>query len=190
MVEMPDPEEIEETLEEILRRLGYISPSPREYPVSGDGVDLLLFTVKLVLIIAVLVILMYFVFHLINRSAVSATEPHFQRKEEELELIEKKDYSTFYKKAVEMGKKGEYLEAVRILYVGLLVLLDSKQVITYHPSLTNFEYRQTVKGYPFGALFEAVTRTFDTVYYGARKATGSDFSLVMEAFVEIEEAVS
>lgn len=192
MVTIPDPEEIEETLREILERLGYYPPSggERVRVDPGGGIDVLMGAVKLIVVIAVIVIVMYFFFYITNRSVVSVTEPHFQRKKEEQELIEKKDYSAFYRKAVALGKNGDYLEAVRTLYMGLLVLLDSTQVITYHPSLTNYEYRQTVRGYPFGALFDSVTHTFDTVYYGTREATGSDFSRIMDAFAKIEEAVS
>jgi hypothetical protein len=190
MVQIPDPEEIEETLREILERLGYSSPGERVIVYPGDGIDVLTIAVKLILVIAVIVIVLYFFFYITNRSVVSVTEPHFQRKKEEQELIEKKDYAAFYRKAVALGKKGDYLEAVRTLYMGLLVLLDATQVITYHPSLTNYEYRQTVNSYPFGALFDTVTHIFDAVYYGGRKATGSDFSRVMDAFAEIEEAVS
>ncbi|KYK30524.1 MAG: DUF4129 domain-containing protein [Theionarchaea archaeon] len=186
-VQPPNPEQIEEDIEEILRELGYITPSPTEggyFPVS---------LLRVIFIIIALAIVLYFVFFILSRSVFSIRGPQFQRiKEEEeiIKLIEKKDYSAFYKKAVEMAKKREYLEAVRALYMALLVLLDSKQVIAYHPSLTNFEYRQTVAGYPFSDRFTVVTRIFDMVYYGNKNATGTDFARVLDAFTEIEEAVS
>lgn len=187
MIQHPNPEEIEEALKEILKKLGYTTSSPEKDYFPADGVST--FALKFILIIIVLVILIYFVLQLISRPH-RVVAPRLQQEKEERELIERKDYFAFYKKAVEIGKKGDYLEAVRTLYMALLILLDSKQVIVYHPWLTNFEYRQAVKGCPFSARFEAVTRLFDTVYYGARNATGSDFSRVMEAFTEIEEAVS
>ena len=183
MNELIDPEKIEEDLQEILRKLGYGSSS------SGGGgfFPVELFTVAMVVVL--LVILLYAAYYLLNRSLLSVKEPAVLRTREEEELIEKKDYTRFYKKAVDYGKKGDYVKAVRMLYLALLILLDTKEIIAYHPSLTNFEYRLRVHSYPFSNLFERVTRTFDTIYYGGKPATGSDFSYFIEAFAQIEEAL-
>jgi len=182
-----DPEEIEEDLQEILEELGYGSRPSGISPPSGGFVPVTALEVFLVMI--VVVILLYFAFLMVNRSVISVREPTSERKKE-LEMIEKKDYSAFYKKAVFLGKKGRYSEAIRTLYMALLVLLDSKEIIAYHPSLTNFEYRQKVRPYPFNLFFERITRIFDVIFYGRGKATGKDFSQVMDAFTQIEEAES
>jgi hypothetical protein len=191
LLQVPNPEQIEEDLEEILRRLGYITTSevPKISQRTAEWGEFISILLRVIVVVALLVIILYFLMSL-SRQSVAVGEPKYHKKRMERELIEKKDYSTFYKKAVELGKKGEYLDAVRLLYLGLLLLLDSTQVITYHPSLTNYEYRQAVSTYPYRTLFDNVTHTFDMVYYGARKATGEDFSLVMDAFTKIEEAVS
>ncbi len=191
---LPDPEEIEEDLQEILEELGYVTPVRETVTPPVDVLSPALEKVLIVIFVMIaLAIFLYLVFQTVNRSVISVGEPGSGKKREEelMEImIEKKDYSAFYRKAVDLGKKGEYCGAVRTLYMALLVLLDAKKVITYHPSLTNFEYRQTVNPYPFGILFENVTRTFDIIFYGSQKATGTDFSQVMDAFTQIEEAVS
>ena len=194
---LPDPEEIEEDLQEILEELEIIPPVKETVTVTPSPPNFPALALEKVLIvifvIIALAILLYLVFQIVNRSVISVGEPGPERKREEelIEImIEKKDYSAFYRKAVELGKKRDYRGAVRTLYMALLVLLDAKQVIAYHPSLTNFEYRQTVNPYPFGTLFEKVTRTFDIIFYGSQKATGTDFSQVMDAFTQIEEALS
>lgn len=183
-VEPPAPEQIEEDLREILRQLGYLSSGG-----GGGGGSFPFIILEMIGVIILSIILLYFAALILNRSSIRVKESVSVKKKEE-ELIEKKDYSAFYKKAVEMGKRGEYLEAVRMLYMALLVLLDSKKMIEYHPSLTNFEYRLRVKSYPFGTLFDRITRTFDSVYYGKGKATEDDFSEIMDDFCEIEEVVS
>ncbi len=181
MSEMPEPQQIEEDLQEILKKLGY---------GSSDGVRFPVEILKVTMIVLLLAILLYFSFHIVNRSFFPTREPFLRTRKEEQELIEKKDYSAFYRKAVDLGKKTEYLEGVRMLYMALLVLLDSKGVIYYHPSLTNSEYTLKVRSHPFSSLFEKITRTFDIIYYGGKPATGGDFSSCMDAFIQIEEAVS
>lgn len=183
-VGLPDPEQIQEDLQEILRELGYSPSSLGGY----IPVELL----EVIMIIVLLVFLLYISFYIVNRSVFSVKESVFggKREKELIELIEKKDYHTFYRKAVDLGKKAEYLEAVRMLYMALLLLLDSKEIIMYHPSLTNFEYQLKVHSYPFGDLFARVTHTFDIIYYGGKHATGADFSSFVDAFTQIEEAVS
>ncbi len=187
----PDPEEIEEDLQEILEELGYGSRPSGISPPSGGFVPVTALEEFLLvfLVMILVVILLYLAFLMVNRSVISVREPASERKKE-LEMIEKKDYTAFYQKAVFLGKKGRYSEAIRTLYMALLVLLDSKEIIAYHPSLTNFEYRQKVRPYPFNLFFERITRIFDVIFYGRGKATGKDFSQVMDAFTQIEEAVS
>lgn len=184
-VELPNPEQIEEDLQEILKELGYSTSPPGERYIPVE----LLEAIAIILLAA---FLLYFIFYVVNRSLFSVGEPALDRKREKefRELVEKKDYHAFYRKAVDLGKKEAYLEAVRMLYMALLLLLDSKEVIVYHPSLTNFEYQLKVHSYPFGGLFKKMTRTFDMIYYGGKRATGTDFSLCMDAFTHIEEAVS
>jgi hypothetical protein len=112
------------------------------------------------------------------------------RQKEEETLVTQKDYHSLYTRAVDLGKKGQYLEAVRMAYVAILILLDVHDIIQYHPSLTNFEYRRKVKAYPFHALFVKVTETFDAVFYGDQQATGSHFQHCMDAFSSIEEVLT
>ena len=183
--ELPNPDEIQEDLQEILRELGYGTSTSRE---SYIPVEL----IEVTAIILLAVFLLYFVFYVVNRSLFSVREPALHGKAERKfeEFLERKDYHALYRKAVDLGKREAYMEAVRMLYMALLLLLDSKEVFTYHPSLTNIEYRLKVHSYPFGGLFENVTHTFDLIYYGGKHATGADFSLCMNAFSDIEEALS
>lgn len=178
----PTPEEIEKDLEEILRELGYLTsedPPFFSFPVARA----LLIIIALVLSL----LLIYFVTTWISRPSGKIILP---RKKKEDILVRKKDYYGLYKRAVALGSKKEYAEAVRILYMALLVFLDSRDVISYHPSLTNYEYRQKVRPHTFSDLFERITHIFDTVFYGGTPATGNDFSQCVEAFTHIQEALS
>lgn len=186
---VPSPEDIEEALQKILEELGYSSPKEISRVFSSISPDFIKVVIIMLGLLCV-VILVYAVTRIVSRSPFSVGEPTLLREKEEQELIERKDYSAFYTKATDLGKKGQYLEAVRMLYMGLLVFLDSRDVIKYHPSLTNYEYRVKVNPFSFSPFFEKMTRTFDTLYYGGRKATGEDFSFCMDAFTEIVEALS
>lgn len=178
----PSPEEIEEDLEEILRELGYIrSEYPPTVPLPVSKTALIIVAVVLMLLLTYLVVTW------ISRPSGKVVIP---RKREEEILVKKKDYYGLYKTALTLGSRKEYAEAVRILYMALLVLLDTQNVISYHPSLTNYEYRQKVHTYAFSGLFNRITRIFDVVYYGGTPATGHDFSQCVEAFTHIQEALS
>ncbi|MGC1122677.1 MAG: DUF4129 domain-containing protein [Candidatus Methanofastidiosia archaeon] len=178
----PSPEEIERDLEEILRKLGYsTSDQPLTFPVT---------MVKALVVIAALALLFFLVFLVLKWIPRPSGERGAPRKREEEILVRKKDYYGLYKAALTLGSEKEYVEAVRFLYMALLVFLDIQNVISYHPSLTNYEYRQKVHPYPFSDFFDKMTRVFDTVYYGGAPATGNDFSQCVEAFTHIQEALS
>jgi hypothetical protein len=178
----PSPEEIERDLEEILRRLGYYtSDQPPTFPVT---------LVKAVMVFAALALLLFLVFLVLKWIPRPSGGRGAPRKREEEILVRKKDYYGLYKTALTLGSEKEYVEAVRTLYMALLVFLDIQNIISYHPSLTNYEYRQKVYPYPFSGFFDKMTRIFDTVYYGGVQATGNDFSQCVEAFTHIQEALS
>lgn len=178
----PSPEEIEKDLEEILRRLGYYtSDQSPTFPVT---------LVKALAVFAALALVLFLVFLVLEWIPRPSGKRGAPRKREEEILVRKKDYYGLYKTALTLGSEKEYVEAVRILYMALLVFLDIQNVISYHPSLTNYEYRQKVHPYPFSGSFDKMTRIFDTVYYGGAQATGNDFSHCVEAFTYIQEALS
>jgi hypothetical protein len=185
---VPDPDKIEEDLQEILKELGYVSEGETLVPRIHFPAEVL----EIMIVVVGLVILLYVGFHFVNQSIapLRVEPPVLRRKREEAELVEKKDYAKLYRRAVTLGRKAQYGEAVRMLYLAALILLDAKNIIGYHPSLTNIEYKQSVTQYPFAVGFNAMTHTFDTIFYGGKKATGEDFSACITAFCSIEEAVS
>ncbi|MBU7031011.1 MAG: DUF4129 domain-containing protein [Theionarchaea archaeon] len=180
VVEPPPPEQIEEDLQEILDKLGYNDPLP-------DGPTFNGFPLEILLVILLIIVLAFIASQIVSHTApfsMSRSMPAFQREEEK--LVEKKDYRSLYIRAVDLGKRGQYLEAVRMAYMALLILLDVHDIIAYHPYFTNFEYRLKVRSYPFHSLFNEVTETFDTVFYGNQQATGDHFQQCIDVFSSIE----
>lgn len=183
MLRVPSPRQIEEDLQEILERLGYTS-------AMNGGVDIPEELIEIVLIMVLGAVLLWIASIFIRKYSGIESFPAAMTKNEEIALVEKKDYETLYKKGVTLGKKGKYTEAIRVLYMGILILLDVNKVIVYHPWVTNYEYRQNVKQYPFSDLFCTVTRIFDTVYYGGKKAVEKDFERFIDAFTHMQGNLS
>jgi hypothetical protein len=184
MLVIPSPEQIEKDLQEILESLGY-TRNHMEVPF-----DIPVEFIEILLIIVLVVVLLWVASIFIQKYSGSKSVSLPIAKEDEIEFVQKKDYVSLYKKGVNLGKKGEYTEAIRVLYMGILILLDVHTIIVYHPWVTNFEYRQHVKQYPFSDLFEKVTRIFDTVYYGGQKAAEKDFEQFVHVFTHIEGRIS
>ncbi|MGD2246974.1 MAG: DUF4129 domain-containing protein [Candidatus Methanofastidiosia archaeon] len=184
MLVIPSPEQIEEDLQEILESLEYTRNDidiPFDIPVE---------LIEVLLIIILVIVLLWIARMVIQKYSGSTSVLPPLAKEEEIEFVRKKDYVSLYKKGVNLGKKGEYTEAVRVLYMGILILLDVHSIIVYHPWVTNFEYRQYVKEYPFSDVFGKVTRIFDTVYYGGKTAFEKDFEQCVHVFTHIEGILS
>jgi hypothetical protein len=143
------------------------------------------------MVIVLIIVVAFIASRLISYTApfrMTMTTPTLQ--EEEEKLVAQKDYHSLYTRAIDLGKGGQYLEAIRIAYVSILLLLDVHGIIQYHPSLTNVEYCRTVKVYSFYSLFTAVTEIFNTVFYGNQQATDFHFQQCMDAFSQIEEVLT
>jgi hypothetical protein len=58
-------------------------------------------------------------------------------------------------------------EALRALYLGLLVYLHRARLIHYHPALTNWQYVRRYAGGERGqSLLRQLTQVFDEKWYG------------------------
>jgi hypothetical protein len=80
--------------------------------------------------------------------------------------------------AATLAAQGRYREALRALYLATLVALDRKRLLTFDPTLTNWQYiRQMPRG-EARSLFTSFTRLFDYKWYGDESTTEEDYRAV------------
>jgi hypothetical protein len=85
-----------------------------------------------------------------------------------------------WQQADDLARKGNFLEAVRRLYLAVLALLHRARLIRYEKTRTNGEYVRQVRLAPeapreLHAPFGELTRRFDQTWYGGRACDGGDY---------------
>ncbi|MCS7223376.1 MAG: hypothetical protein NZ959_02265 [Armatimonadetes bacterium] len=80
--------------------------------------------------------------------------------------------------AQSLAQQGNYLEAIRLLYRGTLVLFDSARLCSFREEKTNREYvSEVMRVAPIGvaSAFSEMTRRVDRCLYRDKTASGDDF---------------
>jgi hypothetical protein len=88
--------------------------------------------------------------------------------------------AAFWHQADDLARKGNFLEAVRCLYLAVLAMLHRAHVIRYEKTRTNGEYRQQARRTPeapagLHAPFGQMTDLFDRKWYGERACDDGDY---------------
>lgn len=78
--------------------------------------------------------------------------------------------------AREYFEKGEYTQALRALYLSLLVVLHRRRLISYDTSKTNWEYVWEIgPSRAEVAPFQALTKAFDYKWYGRAECSSGEY---------------
>ncbi len=85
------------------------------------------------------------------------------------------------------ARDGNFRDALRYLYLSLLMELDGKKVITYRATKTNFEYLQEIRinGAVFKEAFRAMVDLFEYKWYGLEECTQEDYRRGIELYNSI-----
>ncbi len=95
---------------------------------------------------------------------------------------------TIYDKALSAAEKGDYAEAIRLLTIGSLILLETRSTISYQDSLTNGEYlRRLMVERELHSLFAAPMALFDRLIYGFQSPGKKDFELFRTFYLDLEK---
>lgn len=76
-----------------------------------------------------------------------------------------------------LAEAGRYREALRALYLATLVALDRRQILSFDPTLTNWQYLRQIRDAPIRSDFRELTRLFDHKWYGHEPTDQVDFDL-------------
>ncbi len=77
-------------------------------------------------------------------------------------------------------EREDFRLVIRLLYLQTLKELSNKNLITWKPDRTNFNYVQETAGYPFHGLFLRLTHHFEYAWYGDFPVAETDASETQE----------
>lgn len=87
--------------------------------------------------------------------------------------------------------RGDYREAVRLIYQAALLRLDRLGVFRYEPTKTNWAYATEVASSgPMGVLFGHLTRVADRALYSPAPVTAEHYSQADRFYGELQEALT
>jgi hypothetical protein len=102
--------------------------------------------------------------------------------------------AALWRRAEDLAGKGDYLEAVRFLYLAMLGLLHRSNLIRYERTQTNGEYLQQLRQSAAAptTLQQPVSRLirlFEEKWYGERECQPTDYQACRGLAEEIREVV-
>lgn len=98
-----------------------------------------------------------------------------------LEFAQLPESAVLFEQANQACREGRYADAIRLAILALIARLQHDGLLRYDPTRTNREYQRDLRPRPdLAALFVAVARPFERVWYGRQPATPSDAERVIE----------
>ncbi len=101
---------------------------------------------------------------------------------------ERQQTSTIYEQALKAAAEKDYTEAIRLLTIGSLILLDEHRVLNFQDTLTNGEYLQKlITRRNLHNLFTAPMALFDKLIYGFQSPDQKDFEQFKSFYLQLEK---
>jgi hypothetical protein len=191
-VERPKRGEDQEAPEQRRERRGSGVLAPQ---IGGCGpvVQLLVWGLLLVLGTGVIVATVVFLLRwwLADRAPVLAA---VGRSDPSLESIltqpDRFSVETLWRQADDLARRGQFLEAVRHLYLAVLALLHRSNLIRYERMRTNGEYVRQLRSHAaLHGPFARLTNLFELKWYGERSCQAADFQASQGLAVRIRDGV-
>lgn len=99
---------------------------------------------------------------------------------------------TFYNRGVDLAKAGSYTEAIRLQFIGLLLLIEAKGVMHVYESWTNTEISTALLQHhaSFSPKFELIAASFNRWCFGPIPANLADYQQWLSAMDGLWKVVS
>jgi hypothetical protein len=91
------------------------------------------------------------------------------------------------KKARKFQLEGNYAEACRALYMGMLQLLSDRQLISQQYSRTDGEYRHLVANFSQSQAYQVLLNTHEQLCFSDRPVSSEIFHTCQEAYSQINQ---
>jgi len=175
-------------LKSILERIGrwlerLLGLLPEGAGRSVSWLGWVVFGFAVLLLVAVLVLAV--------RSLVRSFARSERRRISRVEALEPpapSDPDALLARAREAAAGGAYAEAIRLLYLALLLRLDAAGLLRYRRSHTNWEYLGMLGAAGLREPFSSFTSIFDRKHYGREPATESDYGRCQSLFEQMLQA--
>lgn len=94
-------------------------------------------------------------------------------------------------RADELERSGRFREAVRCLYLAVLMRLDDTGLVYFDRYQTNWEHLRRIEASnaPPGVRYRALTKEFDNIWYGERPATAEHCAEFRREYVQLSQAL-
>lgn len=116
-----------------------------------------------------------------EKSALLLTEKNLPPEKLQLESI--------YAKAMQAASQENYGEAVRLLTIGALLILEEHRILNFQETMTNGEYLQELlHSKQLHSLFSPPLALFDKLIYGFQNPDKNDFELFRKFYLNLEQS--
>ena len=160
-----------------------IRPPPK--PKAGEGASMF-FWIMMGIGTAGFVIIIFLIIKNL-RTKVAQEQARIDIVEKDLP-VDRMRSETVYEKALREAEQGNYAEAIRLLTIGSLLLLEARRVISYRDSLTNGEYlRELLVERQLHSMFTAPLALFDRLIYGFQSPDKRDFEVFRLFYLDLEK---
>lgn len=163
-------------------------------PHINPKIPLAILIVIVVLAVALLIRYLFGYYMSRTRSRVAARpETMLALDEEEAELVAARNFDRLMDLAGVHASDSDFRGAFRLVYVALLVALDTDGIVRLNRSKTNWEYLRALRGGRFDALYplmRPITTDFDRIWYGFAQPSQSDYDIAVAQYQEIRRVAS
>jgi len=154
--------------------LGRIKIPGAKNSLASKGIQSGTFIIEIiciVLIIAFLAAIIFFIFKGLRKSR------RMKEKDDTVLLTSLKDPETVESKALEYADKGDYRQAIRLLYISMLLRFNEDNIIKIDKSKTNKQYliEMQINGFEKYDLVTEFTEIFNRCWYGNRNLQKEKF---------------
>jgi hypothetical protein len=122
------------------------------------------------------------------RAEVGRSEPSFES------IVTQPDrfsMEALWRQAEDLARRGQFLEAVRSLYLAVLALLHRRNLIRFERMRTNGEYVQQLREHPaLHGPFQRLTNLFEVKWYGERSCQVADYQASHGLAVNIRDGAT
>lgn len=93
-------------------------------------------------------------------------------------------------RALALAQQGNFREAVRACYLGLLQMLEQERLLRYNRSKTNWEYLAQLSSRPLlSAPMKELTLSFDYIWYGHQVMDARDYVKFYDGCEQVRETL-
>ncbi len=164
---------------DFLRQFRIILPGSADTSAVGNLMQILIFVVGAICLVAVLYVMFNRMKHLKEQAQLA--------KRGALSLEEILDSKGWQERAATMAQQNNFGEACRALYLSILYRLDESQILAFTPTRSNYEYWYALAGKEgLQRGFRRLSDMVELMWFGEYEANADDYAYCHQLFSTLE----